>query len=78
MTALVLVILGFLLLGFDGADFTITGLSLLAAILIGIGLWLGGAFSADAWFVTLDADDERGWSDADRAAVAAADVERDR
>lgn len=54
MTALALVFAGLLLLGFDVADFTVTGLSVLAAVLIAIGLWLGGAFSRAAWI----ADDE--------------------
>lgn len=54
MTAVVLVLAGFLLLGFDAADFSITGLSLLAAFLIGLGLWLGGAFRRSTWI----ADDE--------------------
>ena len=49
MTALVLVVAGVLLLGFDAADFTVTGLSVLAALLIGLGLWVGGAFTRAAW-----------------------------
>lgn len=49
MTAVAMVIAGLLMLGFDAADFTITGLSLLGALLIAIGLWVGGAFTRAAW-----------------------------
>ena len=41
VTALVLVVAGVLLLGFDAADFTVTGLSVLAALLIGFGMMAG-------------------------------------
>lgn len=54
MTALVLLVTGLLLLGFDAADFTITGISILALLLIALGLWVGGAFDRSQWV----ADDE--------------------
>ena len=49
MTAVAMVVAGLLMLGFDAADFTITGLSLLGALLIALGLWVGGAFTRAAW-----------------------------
>ncbi|MFT4051586.1 MAG: hypothetical protein QM677_04955 [Microbacterium sp.] len=44
-----IVLAGLVLLGFDAADFTITGPSVLATLFIVIGLWLGGVFTVDAW-----------------------------
>lgn len=50
MIAVVLVVAGLIILGIDAADFTITGVALVGVAFIACGLWVGGAFSARAWF----------------------------
>lgn len=49
MTALILVTAGLALLGVDATDFSFGGLSVLALLLIVLGLWVGGAFRRAAW-----------------------------
>jgi len=49
MTARVLVAAGLALLAFDAADFTITGIAVLGALIIVIGAWVGGLFTREAW-----------------------------
>ena len=44
-----LTILGFLILGFDAADLTITGIAVLALVILLVAAWLGGVFTADFW-----------------------------
>lgn len=50
MAALLLVVVGFFLLGVDAADFSIGGLGLLAALIVALGLWVGGWFDRSTWF----------------------------
>lgn len=63
MIALLLVVLGVFLLGFDAADWSLGGLALLGALLIAAGAWVGGGFDRRAWFGS-DAEEER-WSRVD-------------
>lgn len=59
MTARVLLVTGLLLLGFDAADITITGVSVLATVIMLIALWLAGGFTRDFWILDEDATDAR-------------------
>ncbi|WP_242086035.1 hypothetical protein [Microbacterium lacticum] len=54
-----LIAAGLLLLGFDAADFTITGVSVLATVIMLIALWLAGGFTRDFWILDEDATDAR-------------------
>lgn len=44
-----LTILGFLILGFDAADLTITGVAVLAVVILMIAFWLAGGFTRAFW-----------------------------
>ncbi len=54
-----LIVTALLLLAFDSADFTITGVSVLAVVLLLIALWLAGGFTRDFWILDEDATDAR-------------------
>ena len=84
MIAVVLVLAGLSVLAFDAADFSFSGLSILALILIVVGLWVGGAFERSKWIadepddappsrlVVLDGRGQRGpLSEAEWAALRA-------
>ena len=50
MIAVVLVVVGLVLLGVDAVDLLFCGLSIVAVLLMGLGLWVGGAFERATWF----------------------------
>lgn len=50
MTAAILVLLGVFLLGCDAADFSFSGLGLLAVLIVLAGLWVGGWLDRRVWF----------------------------
>ncbi len=54
-----LIVAALLLLAFDSADFTITGISVLAVVLLLIALWLAGGFTRSFWILDEDADARR-------------------
>ncbi len=54
MIAVILVAAGLGVLAFDAADFSFSGLAILALLLLALGLWVGGAFDRSQWV----ADDE--------------------
>lgn len=56
MIALLFVAAGIGVLAADAADFSISGLSILAVLLLTVGLWVGGAFDRSQW-VTDEPDD---------------------
>lgn len=58
MIAWVLVLAGLVVLGVDAADFSFNGLSLIALLLIGVGMWVGGVFDRSTW-IGDDATNER-------------------
>ncbi|WP_314429640.1 hypothetical protein [Microbacterium lacticum] len=49
MIALLLVAAGLGVLAADAADFSFCGLSILAVLLLALGLWVGGAFNRSVW-----------------------------
>ena len=49
MTARVLIVIGLLIIAFDCADFTVTGVSVLGAVHIGAGAYLAGVFTREFW-----------------------------
>ena len=50
MTARILIVLGLLLLGFDCADFTVTGITILAIVFFLLAAYFAGAFTREFWF----------------------------
>ncbi|MFF2632002.1 hypothetical protein ACFVR6_03875 [Microbacterium sp. NPDC058021] len=50
MTARVLAVLGLLLLGFDCADFEVTGVAVLGAVFLAAAAYLFGVFTHEFWF----------------------------
>lgn len=55
-----LIVAALMLLAFDSADFTITGVSVLAVVLLLIALWLAGGFTRSFWILDEDAREAQG------------------
>ena len=60
-----LTVAGFLTLGFDAADFTITGLSVAAVLVLLIAAWLGGVFTEEFWIADAELSRELDATDLD-------------